>query len=331
MIDYPLWFVSTAMVAFCGVYLFRRVAIRFSLVDTPNSRSSHEGSIPRGAGVVFLACYSAALLVLFTNNELELKDQLVAYLCVLVIGITGFIDDLYDLSSVTRFLIYLVCSILAVVSLTYGDSGLSIEFTLLLVILSILMTAVINAFNFMDGINGIAGFETLFILLAATFIAGHEYPALLLVLVVAGSVIGFLFWNFPVAAVFMGDAGSTFLGAFVFVWLLDLSLEGTLHWATGLILGAVYLSDTGYTLAYRMFSGLRWFAAHRSHAYQILARRPGGHNSVVLILTIVNIGALLPLAVLLNSGSLGSVTALGLAYIPLLLMVHHTGAGRPGK
>jgi len=318
-----------AFATFGGVYLIKSTAPRLGLVDIPNARSSHAVAVPRGGGLAFLVCFAAAVLAGLIPGEREASQVFWVYIPVLIIGFTGFADDLYSLSAKKRFALYLLCSCLSVQAFVTGGSHSYILGDLLIVAgLATLMTATINAYNFMDGINGIAGFEALFILLSSLTLTGFMYPESFIVFVVMGSVLGFLFWNFPVARIFMGDAGSTFLGAFVFIVLLDMSMQGLVHWATGFILGAAFLADTGYTLLYRIWSGQRWFAAHRSHGYQVLAQTYASHTPVVLILTIVNVLVLLPLALLVNTGMASPVLCLSLAYIPLIVAMHKVGAGR---
>jgi UDP-N-acetylmuramyl pentapeptide phosphotransferase/UDP-N-acetylglucosamine-1-phosphate transferase len=127
----------------------------------------------------------------------------------------------------------------------------------------------INLFNFMDGIDGLAGSEAIAVALGYLLIvtwAGHDHPLWRPALIVAASVAGYLAWNWHPAKVFMGDAGSIPLG-FLLGWLLlDLALAG--QWAAALILPAYFAADATYTLLKRALRGEKPWQAHREHFYQ---------------------------------------------------------------
>ena len=155
----------------------------------------------------------------------------------------------------------------------------------------------INLYNFMDGTDGIAGVEAVTVAVASGFLCtmaglavpGHVYWLL------AAVVIGFLVWNWPPAKIFMGDAGSGFLG-FTFAGLLLWISAGNarLLWPSVILL-SVFVGDATTTVLRRMLRGEKWYAAHNSHAYQKLARR-NGHLAIASGVAIINVAVLAPLA-----------------------------------
>jgi len=185
----------------------------------------------------------------------------------------------------------------------------------------------------MDGIDGIAAIETIFIAAAAIIISGAESEQYLVLLeagLVAGCV-GFLFWNWPPAKIFMGDVGSGFLGVTLgTLALVSANLNDLPVW-TWLILAGVFVVDSTVTVIRRMINGEMWYAAHRSHAYQRAARRLNSHKWVILLVSAVNVGWLLPLAWFsaLRPDFAWWITLL--AWAPLCVSAVYLGAGRPDE
>jgi len=187
----------------------------------------------------------------------------------------------------------------------------------------------LNLYNFMDGIDGIASVEAITVCLGAALLyvlAGlHAFTALPLLL--AAAVGGFLFWNFPPAKIFMGDAGSGFLG----IVLGGLSLQAawlspTLFWCWLILLG-VFIVDATYTLIRRVMRGDRVYEAHRSHAYQFAAREYGRHLPVTLAVMGINLFWLLPIAVCVLEFGLDGAVGLLVAYVPLVALAVRYRAG----
>ncbi len=142
---------------------------------------------------------------------------------------------------------------------------------------------------------------------------------------------GFLVWNFPPARIFMGDAGSGFLGLILGGLALQASsVAPPLIWSWLILLG-VFIVDATFTLIHRLMRGERVYEAHRSHAYQRASRRYGSHLRVSLAVTAINVFWLLPLALLVALGHVSGLLALIVAYAPLVLVVAHLGAGRPDE
>jgi Fuc2NAc and GlcNAc transferase len=330
-LDFMLAFFISGVVSLLLVGCYRALALRLGLVDIPNGRSSRVGVTPRGAGVVIVFLYGLGLGFFWSDAVPESRFLILA-LCPLALGLVGLADDYLGLSSTARLLIYFLLVIVAIASLgapVYFPGAQIIPPGLIVLMVAIVLLWVINLFNFMDGINGIAGFEALFVLLSMHLLGHAETPiSNSLMAITTGAIVGFLLWNFPAGKVFLGDVGSIFLGALLGVYLVGtFYVEGGLFWSYMILLG-IFFVDSTYTLFVRLFSGLRITEAHRSHAYQRLSRKWGSHTSVVGIILLLNLCWLLPLAWLAMRSPVDGPWLVLLAYSPLLAICHALGAGQ---
>ena len=174
----------------------------------------------------------------------------------------------------------------------------------------------------MDGLDGIATMETLFILLSViwlTFSDDSEGLRNLSLLLVA-CLSGFLLVNFPPARLFMGDCGSNFLGFILGVAALISTTSGLTNIWVWSILAGVFIVDATYTLIKRMSDGETWYYAHRNHAYQIAARLLNSHLQVVMLTSAINIFWLLPLAWICHRYPDWGLVLVMIAWLPLLLL-----------
>lgn len=333
------------MIAFCAyaalsallVGLYRWLALRYGWLDTPNQRSSHAAITPRGAGVIFALLIIGAAAVLLHSQRASLPP----FLAGLTVALAGWWDDARGASARARFALYAASAAVAV-ALTFSSQtvalrgGFAIVTPLLYASIATLgLLWLINLYNFMDGINGIAASEALFVLFAvAVFARDTPYAQTFtsLHLLSGAAITGFLLWNFPAGKVFMGDAGSAFLGFLLGVLMLWSTLLQGPSPAVWLILLGVFIVDTAYTLLVRVATGQTWYAAHRLHAYQRLTDRlNASHVRTVGALMAVNLGWLLPLAWLVHSHKLNAPLGLGLAYLPLLAACRWLKAGIPTR
>ena len=187
----------------------------------------------------------------------------------------------------------------------------------------------LNLYNFMDGIDGIASIEAITVCLGGALIywlSGHESQVLVL-LVLAAAVGGFLYWNFPPARIFMGDAGSGFLGLMLGVLAVSAAMvEPQLLWSWLILLG-VFVLDATWTLFRRLARGDKVYEAHRSHAYQYASREHGSHLPVTLAVLAINVFWLLPLACVVALGHVAGLWGLLIAYLPLAILAVRYKAG----
>jgi Fuc2NAc and GlcNAc transferase len=188
----------------------------------------------------------------------------------------------------------------------------------------------LNLYNFMDGIDGLASIEAVSstVIMGLILLAVFDEPDVaLLHFALASSVLGFLLFNFPPAKIFMGDAGSGFLGIITFALLLVTSqISETLFWSWLIILG-VFIVDATYTLIRRLFRGEKPHEAHRSHAYQFAARKYGSHRIVSIAVLLLNVFWLGPLAFLVATNHLNGSIGVLISYVPLVLAAIYFKAG----
>lgn len=314
--------------------LLRRYALARSLIDVPNARSSHTVPTPRGGGVAIVVTMLLALPLLLGAGVFALPFLWALLGAGGLVAVVGFLDDHGHVAARWRLLAHFAAAAWALGWL--GGSppaawlGEPLDLGWVGGVLAVLyLVWMLNLYNFMDGIDGIAGMEAISVCGGGALIyilAGQ--PALSVVpLLLAASALGFLCWNFPPAKIFMGDAGSGFLG----ITLGILSLQAgwvapELFWAWLILLGA-FVVDATWTLLRRLLRGEKAYEAHRSHAYQHAARRFGGHLPVTLGVAAINLLWLLPIAVCVGSGSLNGLTGVAIAYAPLIILAMKFRAG----
>jgi UDP-N-acetylmuramyl pentapeptide phosphotransferase/UDP-N-acetylglucosamine-1-phosphate transferase len=178
----------------------------------------------------------------------------------------------------------------------------------------------INLFNFMDGIDGLAGTETIFVaigyvLLAAPHTSGDPLPTL--GLIIAGAAAGYLFWNWHPARVMMGDAGSIPLGLLLGWLMIDLAFRG--YWAAAIILPLYFLADATVTLSTRVIRGEKPWTPHREHFYQ---RAVLGGNSPSLVVARVSVANAALLLLALVSYKNPALALSGAVAVVCLLILH---------
>ncbi|AVG42336.1 glycosyl transferase [Achromobacter insolitus] len=335
----PWWFFGLAvLVAWVLTGALRRYALARNVIDIPNARSSHKVPTPRGGGIAFVVTYIAGLCALLGTGALALDGVAVLAGGGAWIALIGFLDDHGHIQARWRLLAHF----LAAAWVLYWMGGAP-PLTLFGVALStgwvlnafavLYLVWLLNLYNFMDGIDGLASIEAMCVagggvlLYALVGAPAAAIPSLLLVAAVAG----FLIWNFPPAKIFMGDGGSGFLGLVLGALSLQAGWQSpALFWGWLILLG-VFIVDATFTLLRRLLRGEKVYEAHRSHAYQFASRKWASHRRVTLAVLAINLLWLLPLAVAAVSGWLDGVVAVVIAYVPLfgLAILLKAGAGEP--
>ncbi len=252
-----------------------------------------------------------------------------------IVAVIGFLDDHGHIPARWRLLGHFVAAFTGIVFLdglpTFDLLGSSISLGWLGYILGSLYLAwLLNLYNFMDGIDALASMEAIFVCLggALLYIVSGNIDFIWGPTTLALAVLGFLYWNFPPARIFMGDAGSGFLGITLgFLSLQAAWVNPALLWGWLILLGA-FIVDASCTLSVRLIRGDKVYEAHRSHAYQYASRRFGAHLPVTLAVTGINVIWLLPIAVLVASGSVNGIVGLLTAYVPLVLLALRFKAGQ---
>jgi Fuc2NAc and GlcNAc transferase len=317
----------------------RRLALSSGLVDVPNSRSSHTRTTPRGGGLSVVFATTAGVIALVVLGVVSMHLLLAVVVGGGIVALIGFLDDRYSVRPGVRFLVHAGAALWALIwlgglpPLVFGDHLLKLGAAGYLIgVLGIVW--VLNLFNFMDGIDGIAASEAVFITCAGALAAllgriGSEVPAAAWVLALASA--GFLCWNWPPAKVFLGDAGSGYLGYVIAVLALAAARTNPVALWVWLILGGVFFVDATVTLLRRLARGERLHVAHRTHAYQWLARRWGSHQRVTVAVQVVNVLWLLPCAVLATLYPSAAAGLAALALAPLVVLAVAAGAGSPAS
>lgn len=316
------------LVAAALIPLLIRFAIKRNLLDVPNARSSHEVPTPRLGGLAVIAGVWAGALL-----GMDLPILIAATLA----GGVGFLDDLLNppfwLKAAGQMGIAAGLLLLAPPPLMAGASGLLIPLAFVLGLLWVM--ALVNAFNFMDGIDGIAGGTAI---LNALFLGAFAGAAAGGIAAFIGAVAGFLVWNFSPARIFLGDSGSHFLGFFLAAVALYANSPGVgvlFDFVLAALVFTPFLFDTGYTLVRRAGANKNVFAAHREHIYQRVASDPAKHRQVSIIYygfaALAGLGVLLAVSGtperVLAGGALIMACCIGLALLPRVL----NGGDNAGK
>jgi Fuc2NAc and GlcNAc transferase len=253
------------------------------ILDIPNNRSSHTIPTPRGGGLAIIISFYIG--VIFLSNIID-TNLLLALFSSIPIVIVGIIDDMVTLSSKIRIVVQ---GFSAILGLYFLGGVHSIDFIFfeingswvnILAFISIIW--IINFYNFLDGIDGYAGSETVFIGVSIFILFNNP-----LGLIIAVSTLGFLFFNWDKASIFMGDVGSTTIG-FIFAILIfwDTS-EGNIYiW---LVLLSLFWFDATYTIIRRYINGEKITEAHNKHLFQRLVQSGWSHQRVVINSIIINI------------------------------------------
>jgi len=262
--------------------------IKKSLVASVNERSSHKVPIPHGGGIAISVTWFMGLIYLYFSNEIE-SNLFFALMIGLVISVVSFFDDLYELSARLRLMVQAsvaVIGIFVIGGLESLDFGIiTIENPIFTNIFAFFMIVwFINLYNFLDGINGYASSEALFLGIAGFILFGGGH-----FLVLAVAVLGFLFWNYNNAKIFMGDVGSTLLGYNIAIFTIFYSnIESSNFWIW-IILFGVFWFDATLTLIRRKLNNEKLSQAHKKHAYQRLTQAGWSHFKVTNYSVVINI------------------------------------------
>jgi len=321
-------FVASLIAGWLLTGVVRRAAARRGLLDMPNTRSSHVIPTPRGGGIaiVIITLAAACAQVLLEGGRIPVA---VAWIAGggLVAGI-GFLDDLKGVSAMVRAGVQALAAIVllsavdlpVVLGLPQSSLG-TVAFLWVAGALAVMWS--INLFNFMDGIDGLASAQCVFVVVAATLLTGVGNglgSSLVPCIAMAGACVGFLIWNAPPAKIFMGDVGSGFIGFGLIAGALTTGGKGPVSFWTWLVLNGLFSSDATVTLLVRLMRGQRIYEAHRLHVYQRLARRWSSHGRVTAAYMSINLIWCLPWAIATTQFP-GNAPVLALAALLPLCMV----------
>lgn len=255
------------LVLLIGIELvYFKIADRFNIIDKPNSRSSHTSITLRGGGIIFPVALIIACFLGYVSLEITLAVVLVA--------VVSFVDDIKPLPQLPRFASHVIA-----VGLVFYDLGLFAESLWLLPIVFVLLIGWVNAFNFMDGINGITVLYALTAIMSFSFLSINNSS---LPLLISMGLSCFVFGLFNVrkkAKTFAGDVGSISMALFLGYFMIKTIMEtGQLGY---ILFFSVYGIDAIITIVIRLKNKENIFQPHRSHLYQYLANEMGYSHVLV--------------------------------------------------
>ena len=318
-----------------GTLWLKRYALAKQIMDIPNARSSHSTPVPRGGGMAFVVVFLFAIMLLRSFGAIEFSLNWLTFIALSSVALLGFCDDKLSLSPKVRCIVQLCAAIIVVFAL-YPLPDISLHFIaihsgfFLEILVILFLVWLLNLYNFMDGINGIASIEAISVCcgMALTYWLSGHFAETMLPLLLMAAVFGFLPWNFPKAQIFMGDAGSSFLGFALGVLSLQaLAIDNQLFWSCMVLLG-VFIVDASITIFRRAIRGEKVYQAHCSHAYQNAARKYNSHTLVTFTVLAINLLWLLPISALISVHYLPGFYGLILAYLPILYTCIKFNAGK---
>jgi len=276
--------VFTLVVLFSTFFLtwaVKFLLIKKNIVDVPNARSSHTIPTPRGGGIAIVISWFSGLFYFFINDQIE-ANLFFALLSGLILVFIGILDDVFNISPIVRIVAQLITAALALFFL----AGLNIlelgiyEFKITILLSLVAFIGIIwfiNLYNFLDGIDGYAAMQAIFMSLAFFYFTNSNYYLLL-----AAATFGFIIWNWQPAKIFMGDVGSTLLGFNFAVFTIYEQNTETIPIVVFLIISSIFWFDATLTLIRRFLNKEKLTDAHKKHAYQRLTQFGFSHQKTVI-------------------------------------------------
>lgn len=331
------YFAFVAISSWGLTFAMRKWALSRNAVVHPSQRCSHTVPTPHGGGIA-IALVALALTIPFAVSDWAPDLSMVA---MLLLGLTmlgvGVWDDFGDLPAKLRLFVHLLVvalGMMAVPSLpVFSVLGYEVDSSSAFLLWPVLLLGwawLINLYNFMDGIDGLAAVQAIVVLggMALNFAIWGPQTWMWVCLLTLAAVLGFVVWNWPPARIFMGDGGSGFLGfALGFMMLLSAATTTVSMWSW-IILLTLFIADATTTLLVRFFTGQNVLDAHRLHAYQKLAQRAGRHLPVTLGYAVVMVCFLLPVSFVANAIPGSGVLVFSVIFSLFSAVAFKLGAGR---
>jgi UDP-N-acetylmuramyl pentapeptide phosphotransferase/UDP-N-acetylglucosamine-1-phosphate transferase len=266
MIPVFYYLICPILFGFFGGWFVARYGFKLDIMDKANGRSSHSGSVPKGGGIGILVTFiSVSVLLGFSNSF---------WMPAVFLSLTSLLGDRFDLPVILRLIIQIACAIFVLICF-FALTGFNYYLLFPFMVLFIVGTS--NIYNFMDGINGIAGITAVIAFGLLGFYAhsiGADENYVFLTISIALSSLAFLYFNIPVARVFMGDVGSVLLG-FVFALVVIFIARDMLDFICMSGFLFLFYLDELATMTIRLKNGESLTKAHRKHFYQLLANEMG--------------------------------------------------------
>ena len=261
------YFVCSYIIGVLGAWVISRWADTFALIDISSHRSSHEGTIPKGAGI--------GILIAFVVSSIFVRISPYFWLSLTILSLISFLGDRKEISPKIRLPVQFTAAIIMLVF--SSPSSYMVSSIFLIIFFALFIVATSNWYNFMDGINGIAGVTAVVGLGLLAFYAYFSHGDNRVIIVascVISACLGFLPFNIPKARVFMGDVGSIFLGFLFAAFVIMLSKNFLDFICLSGFLFPFY-ADEFVTMAVRLKDRENLLKAHRRHFYQLLVNEMG--------------------------------------------------------
>jgi UDP-N-acetylmuramyl pentapeptide phosphotransferase/UDP-N-acetylglucosamine-1-phosphate transferase len=274
-------YIILLLLSFALTYFIKEYAIKKSLVATVNERSSHSVPTPHGGGIAVSLTWFIGLIYLYINDQID-PSLFFALILGAVIAVVGLVDDIVELSPKLRMVLFTLVGasglyiIGGLETITFGLFDIS-NSVVTSIFAMLLILWYVNLTNFIDGIDSYLSVKFIFLSVAGLLLFGAAHFAVLGV-----SVLGFLYWNWHKAKIFMGDVGSTLLGytiAIITIYYANIESSNLWIWIT---LYALFWFDATVTLVRRLLNGEKPSVPHKKHAYQRLTQAGWSHSRVTL-------------------------------------------------
>lgn len=312
-----------------------RYAVANKVVDIPNERSSHSIPTPRGGGIAIVITFALALPLLSLMNLINLNELCGLFGAGILVAAIGFVDDHGHIAARWRLFWHFIAAFWALywldglAPLKFFDVSIDLGW-LGTFLATVYLVWMLNLYNFMDGIDGLASVEAItvcFGLCLVYWCCGYV-DLIWAPITLAVAVMGFLCWNYPPAKIFMGDAGSGFLGISLAVLTLNSAWRAPELLWSGVILLGVFIVDSTWTLCCRLLRGEKLHIAHNTHAYQHAARYYLSHKIVTFTVAAINVFWLLPISLLVGLSVIDAMIGVFVGYIPICFLVWKFKGGR---
>ena len=329
-------FFLTIIISYLGARLAEILFLKLELfIDNPDDRSIHEYPIPSAGGLFIIVGFILHLLfleILYSTSNISYVILLISVTPVLVIGV---IDDLRKVGVFKRLLVHAFSAIVIVyyfqINNNFFNIGLQGQSSYIIALFSIVLSMwLMNLYNFMDGVDGYAATESIFVALSASLIAYINDSSSYIYMYLLGfgaANIGFLIRNWYPAKIFMGDTGSVSSGCIFAFFIFYSGAESVISVYTWLILLSVFISDSTYTLFVRIVTKKNITEPHLTHAFHIITEVKGSQLFTVKVLIFINMLWVLPMAILSMMYINYHIIITFLVYIPILLYLVKIGAG----
>lgn len=318
----------------------RSWAVRRNALVLPSDRCSHTIPTPHGGGIA-IASISIILGVLFSVLDWVPDSSMLAFISLgFVMVALGVWDDFGDVSAKLRLCAHFVVVAIGMLSIpklpVFSFLGTTVDSSVAFLLWPLLAVAwvwLINLYNFMDGIDGLAAIQALLLFggMALNFwFLGYVQWAWIC-LFILGAVLGFTILNWPPAKIFMGDGGSGFLGFVIgFLMLLSAATTHVSMWSW-IILLTLFIADATTTLLVRLLTGQNILKAHKLHAYQKLSRKVGDHLPVTIGYGAIMLFVLVPASVLANRLPHSGLLVFSLLFLSFCCVAYLLEAGKCGS